>query len=329
MRLVDIVNNNNELTEYNKKEIIDNTLSFDFKKSNTFTIKCKFDFTSVEQNILNYIFYKFNDVYAEKSKYSDNIYHKLKLNIRDMFSIFGYANNKGNYDLIKQSIKDMSDKSIWLTQHNPDTREEISDLFRIMDTVRTYTKKNDNNDIEKGNIIITFSEFAYKLFSSDLQEFYTTYNFAIVFGIKGKYAKRLYDLFYYFIHKAEKSGNVKERYEFNISYERFCNLLGVDMRYCNSSQLKQKVIVPALKEINNNNMCNMNIEYILDKKKKNITFLFSKGNVLQREIRLNEIANNLIKQVKDKTIEQNEHLENEYTLFDYIDSNNVMHLKKE
>lgn len=327
--LADIVNDNQELTEYNKKEIIDNTLSFDFKKSNTFVVKSCFDFTAVEQNLINYFMYKWHDLKIEFDE-DKNKFYKLKIDMLELLKTFNYEIIPNNYTYIRKCIKSIRDKSIEIFNYNKDTKESEIELFTILDSYKVYTRYDkDENKIKKSSITLFFNYKAYKMFSNDLEEFYTTYNFAIVFDIKGKYAKRLYDLFYYFIHKAEKLGNVKERYEYNINYERFCKMLGVDMKYCNSSELKRKVIDPALKEINNNNMCNMNIEYILDKKKKNITFLFSRGNVLQKGMLLNEIANDLIKQVNEKVKEQNEHLENEYTLFDYIDNNNVMHLKKD
>ena len=327
--LIDIVNGNENITEYSKEQIkkeLKNEM-IEYKKPNILSVKGKFNFTSVEQDMLNYVFYNFNKIELDK-----NNEYILKLETNEIIKFFHYEKNAQIYDYIKNIYKGIRDKSIWLTSTTETEKEiiEDSETFSFFNLVRTHTRKDkqNKNEIAKGTIKLYINNNAYKLFELGLKKYYTTYNFFITFSIKGKYAKRLYDLFYSYIYRNDRESEkdntkYKERFEYKISYNNFIELL--QLPYTKIQDIKNRVIIPALKELNKNIRCNIDIEYKIFSKDKMIVFSFTRENILKMNMLINEQAQKLYNVVNEKEKEEQK-LENEYNIWDYVDKNNVMHL---
>lgn len=330
--IIDIVNDSEELSNYGKEQIkkdLHNEM-VEYKKPNVLSIKGKFNFSSVEQDMINYTFYNFNKI--EIDKFNNYV---LKLETNEIIKFFNYEKNAQIYDYIKNIYKSIRDKSIWLTS-TTDTEKEIiedSGTFTFFNEVRTHTRKDkkNNNEITKGTIKLYINNSAYKLFELGLKKYYTTYNFFITFNIKGKYAKRLYDIFYAYIYKNDNESEknkekLKEKFEYHISYNNFIELL--QLPYKKIQDIKNRVIIPALKELNNNSKCNIDIEYFIDKKNKMIVFLYSRANIMKYNMLINEQAQKLYNKVNEK-VEEEQQLIDEYTLFDFLKGNELIPMEEE
>lgn len=174
-----------------------------------------------------------------KIKPEDTDLHLYEFKIRDFCDICGIDLSGGNYVLLKETIKKLADKSIWITLD--DGRETI---IRWID--RPYI------DDKSGTIQIKLDELM-KPYLLELKEHFTTYSLYFTLAMKSKYSLRIYEI----LKSYQNMGQI----EFEI--EHLKKMLFAE-KYELFGDFKRKVLDIAMREINE--LGDIFIKYELEKK---------------------------------------------------------------
>lgn len=177
--------------------------SFFVVKSNRIIQKSRFSMTVQQQKVMLYLISKIKPEDDESCHY--------QISIRDFCKVCGIDYNNGqNYINVKKAIKEIADKSMWLTLPNG---KEV--LLRWLNRVSI--------DRAGGTITVSFHEDMLP-FLLDLQERYTQYSLELVLPMKSKYGIRLYELLKSFAHMDKPItftiDELKQRMDCD-KYERF------------------------------------------------------------------------------------------------------------
>lgn len=210
-------------------------------KSNELIRKSRFSLTLKEQRIVLYL--------ISKIKPKDTDLLEYDFNIKDFCEVCGidYINNLTQ---LKETIKSLRDKSIWITL--PDGAETTVSWIE-----KPYLYKNS------GNLKIRLDRdmMPYLL---QLKENFTQYELIAILALKSKFSLRLYELF--------KSYEYLGKYE--VSLEQLRNLMMLDTEYPKTNDFKRYVIDKSVNEINT--FTDLEIEYETVKTGRNITgFIFT------------------------------------------------------
>lgn len=142
-------------------------------KSNKIIQKSRFSMTIQQQKVMLYL--------ISKIRPQDDETRYYQITIRDFCKVCNIDYDNGqNYINVKKAIKDIADKSMWLTLPSG---KEI--LLRWLNRVEI--------DKAGGVINVSFHEDMMP-FLLDLQERYTQYSLELVLPMKSKYGIRLYEL---------------------------------------------------------------------------------------------------------------------------------------
>lgn len=205
----DNFNQINQIVKYREFKIV---------KSNDFIQKSRFSLTVQEQKIILYLISKIRPEDMELKQHA--------FEIKDFCIICGLdALNGANYKYIKQTLKNLRDKSMWLTLENG---SEI--LLAWLDYIII------NKDSGSVNIKINDVMKPYLL---QLQERFTQYELFYTLAMKSQYSIRLYELL-----KSYENLYIKS-FEIN----NFKKLLMCE-NYRNFNDFQRFVLSIAIREIN-------------------------------------------------------------------------------
>ena len=187
-------------------------------KSNDLIQKSRFELSLQEQKIILYL--------ISKIKPNDKEFEEYEFEIRKFCRLCGidYDNGK-NYKNVKETIKKLSDKSLWVKL---DTGKQV--LLRWI---------NEASIDEKTGVIKLRLHNVMKPYLMELKSRFTQYELVYTLGMKSRYAIRLYELLKSYEHRGRwvvEIENLKKLLSAEI-YERY-----VDFR--------RKVLEIALREIN-------------------------------------------------------------------------------
>ncbi len=210
-------------------------------KSNTLIRNIRYELNLTEQKILIYIISK---ICAQ-----DKDFKTVKFKIPEYCDVAGIRKGGRGYQLVKDSIKSIRDRSWWLE----DDTQIV--LFSWIDTAR----------IEKGDgeIEIKLSE-SLRPYLLELSKNFTKYELINVLMLHTKYAVRCYELFKSYLYLKE----------WTVSLETFRDLLGVGDKYRDFTEFKRNIIDKSIKDISSNT--DIKVSYKTYKKGRNIDKLVFK-----------------------------------------------------
>jgi plasmid replication initiation protein len=201
-------------------------------KSNDLIQKSRFELSTLQQKLVLFL--------ASKINYYDDDFKLHEFSIAEFCSVCGIDDTSGgNYSGIKKAIKEIADKSIWVTLE--DGRET---LLRWIE--KPYVDKNS------GIIKIRFDKDM-KPFLLKLQDNFTQYELIWTIQFKSKYSIRLYE-YLKSIHY-----NKLTAYERIFTVEEIRKILGAEDVHKEWKNFRARVLEPAIAEINE--YSNQVIEY--------------------------------------------------------------------
>lgn len=210
------------------------------RKANELIQQSRFDLSTQQQKVVLYLISQISP--------ADEDFKMYEFDIVEFCKVCGIDYDSGrNYELIKQQIKKIADKSIWIKIENEET------LLRWIE--KPYINK------KSGKIKIKLDEDM-KPYLLQLKKNFTQYDLIFTLQFKSKYTIRLYELI--------KSIHYKELYAYKRYYtiEEIRTLLGVEEgKLEDFKNLKARVLVPAINEINRYSDKNIEAEWIKKGKK--------------------------------------------------------------
>ena len=187
-------------------------------KSNDLIQKSRFQLSLQEQKIILYL--------ISKIKPEDMVLKEHTFEIRDFCKVCGLETNSGaNYKYIKQTLKDLRDRSIWVTLENG------------AETTLAWIDKVTMNK-QSGAVIIKIDEMM-KPYLLQLQERFTQYELLYTLAMRSQYSIRLYELL--------KSYEYQRRKIFDI--EELKRILSAE-NYTRYPDFKRYVLDIAMREMN-------------------------------------------------------------------------------
>lgn len=222
-----------------KKSEFDSELSeirnYKVVKSNDLIQKSRFNLQTQEQKIILYLISKIQPEDMELKEHN--------FNIRDFCKVCGLdADNGFNYRYLKKTLKDLRDKSIWITL---DDGSEA--LLSWLDTVIMQPKN--------GTVRVKISEMI-KPYLLQLKEKFTQYELLYTLAMRSQYSIRLYEIL--------KSYEFQHRKLFDI--DELKRLLSAE-NYTRYPDFKRYVLDIAMREINDLSDLSITYEAIKDGKR--------------------------------------------------------------
>lgn len=189
------------------------------RKANTLIQKSHFDLTEKEQKIILYL--------ISKIQPADTSFQEYAFSIKEFCECAGIQYPAG-YEYVKECLKHIADKSIWIPFEKNDS------LIRWLEYV----------DIDKVNHTINVRfDNRLKPYLLELKKNYTEYKLIYPLYFKHKYSTRLYEWLksvYY---------DESREYETIIQLEEIKKRMGAEI-YKPYAHFKSRALIPALKEIN-------------------------------------------------------------------------------
>ena len=211
----------------NKKFEIDIARSHTVVKANELIQKSRFELSSQEQKVILCL--------ISKIKPNDKEFQEYEFEINEFCKLCGIETNNGkNYKNIKDTIKKLSDKSLWITL---DAGTEV--LLRWVNTAKI--------DKRSGVIKLGLHEIM-KPYLLELKARFTQYELINTLTMRSQYSIRLYELL--------KSHEYKGKWLVEI--DKLKRLLSAE-NYKLYANFKQKVLGIAMREIND--LSDIDVEY--------------------------------------------------------------------
>ena len=189
-------------------------------KSNQLIQQSRFSLTAQQQKIVLYI--------ISQIEPCDEEFKLYQFKITDFCAVCGIEAKGDNYNMLKNAIKTIADKSIWITLDNGKET-----------TVRWIEKPYI--DEHSGTIQIKLDNDM-KPYLLQLKEKFTEYELIYTLNFKSKYSIRLYEYL-----KSIHFDKLKP-YRTTISIDNFQKIL--DSTYADFKDFHTRVLKPAFKEIN-------------------------------------------------------------------------------
>lgn len=222
-------------------------------KSNSL-IEAAYKVTTIEQRILLYCISKINPINAKFGDHIQEIY------IDDFLTKFPDMNSKNAYIQLKKGINKLGER--WVKVKDLKDGDQIT--FRWIQAYK-YSEG-------RGLATIMFSDLI-RPYLINLKEQFTKYPLNNVSGLKHIYSIRLYELLCQFRTCRFRAIGVSELRTF----------LNLENKYPRFDSFKQRVITPALTELNSKS--DLMIEYSEIKKGRNIELLHFSFKVKDRELK--------------------------------------------
>lgn len=208
-------------------------------KSNILVLNSRYEYSLNQQKTLAYICSMIKPINDERN---DGKYQlDYTFSISEYIQILDIESSGNQYNLIKDTLKSLSDKAMWLPIEDENGSGEI--LVRWLSSVIVYKKS--------GKVKVRLDEYlAPYLFK--LQEKYLSYGLQNILNFKSKYSIRFYEML-----KAQYNKKIKYRLpegqniEWNIKLEELKHILMIDeSKYKNFKDFRVRILELAKKEIN-------------------------------------------------------------------------------
>lgn len=206
-------------------------------KSNELIQHARFSLSAQQQKVVLFIISQIEPYDEELKLY--------QFKITEFCSVCGIEPKGNNYNLLKNAIKEIADKSIWITLENG------------KETLLRWIEK-PYIDEKSGNIQIKLDEDM-KPYLLQLKERFTAYELIYTLNFKSKYSIRLYE-YLKSIHY-----NKLKPYNTTVSIEEFKKV--IDSTYTDFKDFHTRVLKPAHKEINKYSDINFEYEIIKNGRK--------------------------------------------------------------
>lgn len=193
------------------------------RKANALIQKSRYNLSTQQQKILLYL--------ISQIKPNDEDFKLYEFDIIDFCKVCGIDFNSGkNYETLRQQIKQIADKSYWITLEDGETET----LLRWIE--KPYIKK-------RSGIVQIRLDNDMRPFLLRLKENYTKYEIIYTLKFRCKYSIRLYELI--------KSVHFHDLapYIVKYSFEDLAGLMGAE-RYTQYRDFKSRALSPAVQEIN-------------------------------------------------------------------------------
>lgn len=226
-------------------------MSYKVIKANNLIQKTRFNLSTVEQKTILYIISKIKPETKEFEEYNFSIIEYCKICGIDY-------KNGGNYKYIKQKLKSLRDKSIWIELEDK-TETTLSWIEKVF-----INKQNGTIRIKIDNMM--------KPYLLQLQNHFTQYELFYVLSMKSQYSIKIYELL--------KSYQYLNRKQFDI--EELKKTLCAE-NYKRFPDFKSRVLDIAMKEINM--FSDINILYEIKKEGKKyakLEFIIKPKNAIDR-----------------------------------------------
>lgn len=197
-------------------------------KSNNLIRKTRYQLTEQEQKIIIYLISQI-DINDKETK-------TITMTTKKYIDLLGINSSGINYERIKDSIKNLSNKSWWIP-----IEEHKELLFRWVDTAI----------MEKGNITIRLSS-SLEPYIIGLKENFTQYELINALVLKSKYSIRLYELFKSYLWQHSWTIDIEELKEI-LNCNSYNNLF---------KEFNRNVIKKSIDEINKYTDLNITTNYI-------------------------------------------------------------------
>ena len=194
------------------------------RKSNNFILNSRFNLTLQQQKIMFFL--------TSQIGYNDTDFQEYTFKITDFCKICGIDSHGGmQYDMLKESIKTLADRSIWVTEDDGTER-----LIRFLDEPALNKKT--------GLIKVQIAR-CMKPYLLQLKQNYTSFELLYTLRFKHKASPRLYEVL-----KSRHFNDMKP-YVYVVPIEDLRVLLNADTEsYKQYKYFNSRVLAPALKEIN-------------------------------------------------------------------------------
>ena len=214
---------------------------------------------------------------------TSNSLETQKYQLEYIFEITEYLNflnleNSGNqYKLLKETIKSLSNKSIWLPISDENGNGEM--LVRWISNVTIYSKS--------GKIKIKLDEYLVP-YLFELKEKYLSYDLKNILNFKSKYSIRFYDIlkiqYDSRCNRYTKNNDLNEIVEWSIDLEELKRILMISNDiYENFKDFRKKIIEIAQREINSLSDIEFTFEPITKGRKTvKINFLIKSNNLIKK-----------------------------------------------
>lgn len=235
-------------------------------KANELIQKSRFNLSLQQQKVVLYL--------ISQIQPTDTEFKLYEFNINEFCKVCGIDNTSGkNYADLKQAIKDIAQKVLWITLPNGKDA-----------TIRWIEKAYI--DSKRGMIEIRLDEDM-KPFLLQLKDNFTAYEIIYTLHFKSKYTIRLYELI--------KSIHFHElrQYERTFQIDELKRMLGAET-YTLYKNFKLRVLTPSVNEINE--YSDKTLSFIENKKGNkvvSITFTIGSKDVLERTIIRSKIQEEL------------------------------------
>ena len=188
-------------------------------KHNELLRNTRYELSTTEQKILIYLVSKINK--------DDEDLRKVKFDLKEYCEITGIQTGGESYIRLKETIRDLSNKSWWIQ-----VDEDHERLFRWIYGEPEIEKRNGTVEIELSPTL--------EPYLIGLQANFTKYELINVLTLKSSNSIRLYELFKSYLWQ----------HHWKIEVEDFRRLLNVENKYKEFKDLNRQLIKPALEEIN-------------------------------------------------------------------------------
>ena len=203
-------------------------------KSNDLIQRSRFDLSLQEQKIILYLI-------SQITPY-DEEFQLYEFSIADFCKICGIDHTSGgNYADLKRAVKEISDKSIWIS-----IDEDQETLLRWIE--KPYLNKRS------GTIKIRLDEDM-KPYLLQLKQNFTSYELIFTLRFRSKYSTRLFELISSIHYKTLES------YSREYTIEELRRLMGAE-NYKTWQSFKERALIPAVNEINQYSDKNLTYEII-------------------------------------------------------------------
>lgn len=253
------------------------------RKANALIQKSRFSLTTQQQKIVLYLI-------SRISSY-DKDFCEYEFDIQQFCRVCGIdANNGKNYIDLKEAIKDISDKSLWITMD-----DGTETLLRWIE--KPYINPNSG-------IIRIRLDNDMRPFLLQLKRSYTQYELLWTLHFKSKYTIRFYELIKS-IHFHDLDPYVREYH-----IDELRRLLGAE-RYKRYQHFKENVLIPAVNEIN---------EY----SDKNVSYIPIKEGRSYSRIRFTIESKDTIEMLKIRSRLEHEYNVNQISLLDELNDKGLI-----
>lgn len=228
-----------------EKSLIETEREYTVCKSNMLVLNSRYQYSLNQQKTLAYICSKIKPINIMNSK-KQGYQLEYKFEISEYLQLLGLESSGNQYALIKENLKTLSDKSMWLPIEDENGKGEV--LVRWLSNVAIYPKS--------GRIKIKLDEYlAPYLF--ELQERYLSYGLNNILNFKSKYSIRFYE-FLKAHYDMQRSIHGKKRYEtpiveWTLDLDELKYILMLDTekdKYKNFKDFRKKILEVAQREIN-------------------------------------------------------------------------------